>query len=143
MRYCSNCGAEYRDEATSCVDCPTGELVSAAELHRRGRLGLTERDPRRFVRVTVAEDLLTAEELAQVLESSGIPVLTLDGRGGTVDVLTTGVVNDWWELRVPSRDVARAQALVTDTRQRLLATRAEAEEAAEEEALAAPEAPAP
>ena len=84
----------------------------------------------------MAEDLLTAEELAQVLESAGIPVLTLDGRGGTVDVLTTGVVNDWWELRVPSRDVARAQVLVTETRQRLLATRAEAEQAAEEEALA-------
>ena len=43
-----------------------------------------ERDPRRFVRVTMAEDLLTAQELAQVLESSGIPVLTLEGRGGTV-----------------------------------------------------------
>lgn len=135
MRYCSNCGSEYLDDATECSDCPGAKLVSAQELKRLGVVPITEIDTRRFVRVAQIEDPLTAQLLTRLLENANIPVLTRDPRGGTVDSLTTGISQDWWELSVPRRNVQEAKRLLSLERQVLRDERADAEEAAEREAL--------
>jgi len=133
MKYCVECGSEYQDHVTECADCPGSQLVDAAEMRRRGLPLPHERDTREFVRVGTAEDPLTSEEFVRVLEAEHIPVFSRPRRGGTVDVLTTGVPHPWWEILVPDEHAVRATELLTQAKAKLDATAAEAAEAAEEE----------
>jgi hypothetical protein len=92
-----------------------------------------ERDTREFVRVGTADDPLTSEEFVRVLEGEQIPVFSRPRRGGTVDVLTTGVSHPWWEILVPEEHSARATELLVEAKAKLDATAAEAAQAAEDE----------
>lgn len=140
MRYCSNCGSEYVEDATECSDCPGARLVSSEELRALGVPRSTEFDQRRFVRLAHVEDALTAQLLTRRLEEAGIPVLSTDPRGGTVDTLTTGISQDWWELRVQRSKLEAAQQLLADERELLRERRddADLERLAEQEALSSP-----
>ena len=133
MRYCSNCGSEYLDAATKCSDCPGAALVSAEELQRAGKVPLTELDIRRLVPVAQVEDSFTSDALVSELRAEGIPVLERAPRSGVVDSLTTGVVDPWWELRVPRAHSARAVRIIETAGRRLEAQRKDAEAAAERE----------
>lgn len=135
MKYCVECGSEYQDHVTECADCPGSQLVDAAEMRRRGLPLPHERDTREFVRVGTAEDPLTSEAFVRVLEAEQIPVFSRPRRGGTVDVLTTGVPHPWWEILVPEEHAARATELLAEEKTKLDATAAEAAQAAEEEEL--------
>lgn len=133
MKYCVECGSEYQDHVTECADCPGSQLVDAAEMRRRGLPLPHERDTREFVRVGTAEDPLTSETFVRVLEAEKIPVFSRPRRGGTVDVLTTGVQRPWWEILVPEEHAARAAELLRQEKASLDSTAAEAAQAAEDE----------
>jgi hypothetical protein len=133
MKYCVECGSEYQDHVTECADCPGSQLVDAAEMRRRGLPLPHERDTREFVRVGTAEDPLTAEDFVRLLEAEHIPVFSRPRRGGTVDVLTTGVPHPWWEILVPEEHAQRATELLVQEKAKLDATADEAAQAAEEE----------
>lgn len=133
MKYCVNCGSEYEDGVTECSDCPGSALVDATAMRQRGLPLPGERDKRTFVRAGTAEDPLTAEDFVQVLEAARIPVISHAHRGGTVDGLTTGMVQDWWEILVPEEHVAQASALLAREQASLAASEDEAVRAAEEE----------
>lgn len=133
MKYCVNCGSEYEDSVTECSDCPGSALVDAPTMRQSGKPLPGERDERTFVRAGTAEDPLTAEAYMQVLEAARIPVIAHAHRGGTVDVLTTGIVQDWWEILVPEDELSRAVPLLSREQDALAATEDEAVAAAEEE----------
>jgi hypothetical protein len=138
MRYCMRCGTEYEDVVEHCRECPDQrELVPADEPRaaQRGRLLVRTRglDTSTFVRAGTADDPLTAEDLTRLLDAACIPVFAREGRGGTVDVLTTGLRTDWWELLVPQEHQARAAQLILEEKARLEATAEVAARAAEEE----------
>jgi hypothetical protein len=133
MKYCINCGSEYEDSVTECSDCPGSALVDASAMQQRGLPRPGERDSRTFVRAGTAEDPLTAEDYVQVLEAARIPVISHAHRGGTVDALTTGIVQDWWEILVPEEHREQAEGLLARERDSLAATEDEAVAAAEEE----------
>lgn len=145
MRYCTRCAREYGEEVERCVECPDGQLVGRAEAIRLGLVvevfpsplacGPPPNDRRKFVRVGTADDPLTTEVIGRALQSCGIAVFALDPRGGPVDVMTTGVTHDWWELRVPEDELARAAQIFATEKARLEATADEAARAAEEEEL--------
>ncbi|XXF80235.1 hypothetical protein P2318_10920 [Myxococcaceae bacterium GXIMD 01537] len=142
MRYCVNCGSEYEDSVTECADCPGFALVDAEGMRQRGLPLPGEQDRRTFARAGTANDPLTAETFVRLLESAHIPVISHAHRGGTVDVLTTGVVSDWWEILVPEHAVPRAAVLLREARASIEANADEAARAAEEEERAS-ESPAP
>ena len=133
MRYCVNCGSEYEDGVTQCADCPGSELVDAATMRQRGLPLPGEHDQRTFARAGTAEDPLTAQFYVQVLEAARIPVISHAHRGGTVDALTTGLVQDWWEILVPDQHVEQAMALLSREQAARAASQEEAARAAEEE----------
>lgn len=133
MKYCIHCGSEYEDSVTECKDCPGSALVDAETMRQQGRPLPGERDQRKFVRVGTAEDPLTAENYVQLLEDARIPTISHAHRGGTVDGLTTGLVQDWWEILVLEQHAARAAKLLAEERAALEATTDEAARAAEEE----------
>jgi hypothetical protein len=133
MKYCVDCGSEYQDHVTECADCSGSQLVEAAEMRRRGLPLPHERDTREFVRVGTAEDPLTSETFVRVLEAEQIPVFSRPRRGGTVDVLTTGISHPWWEILVPQEHMQRAAELLVQEKARLDASVDEASQAAEDE----------
>jgi hypothetical protein len=133
MKYCVECGSEYQDHVKECADCPGSQLVDAAVMRERGLPLPHERDTREFIRVGTAEDPLTAEEFVRMLEAEKIPVFSRPRRAGTVDVLTTGNPQPWWEILVPEEHVARATELLAQEKARLDATSDEAAQAAEDE----------
>ncbi len=133
MKYCVECGSEYQDHVTECADCPGSQLVDTAEMRRRGLPLPHERDTREFVRVGTAEDPLSSEIFVRALEAEQIPVFSRPRRGGTVDVLTTGVPHPWWEILVPQEHAPRAAELLAQEKARLDATADEAAQAAEDE----------
>jgi hypothetical protein len=145
MKYCVECGSEYQDGATECVDCRGAKLVDAQTMRATGRANPGERDTRTFVRAGTAEDPLSAERYVEVLEAAGLDPLVRSRRAGSVDSLTTGIVLPWWELLVPEPQLARAVDLLREERSRFEATAEEAARAAEEEEregeLGAPPAP--
>jgi hypothetical protein len=145
MKYCVECGSEYQDGATECVDCRGAKLVDAQTMRATGRANPGERDTRTFVRAGTAEDPLSAERYVEVLEAAGLDPLVRSRRAGSVDSLTTGIVLPWWELLVPEAQLARAVDLLREERARFEATAEEATRAAEDEEreseLGAPSAP--
>ncbi|HEX8701244.1 MAG TPA: DUF2007 domain-containing protein [Myxococcaceae bacterium] len=135
MKYCVECGSEYQDGVAECADCPGSQLVDEAGMRQRGLPLPHERDTREFIRVTTAEDPLTAEQFVRLLESQNIPVFSRPRRAGTVDVLTTGNPMPWWEILVPEEHTQRAAELLAREKANLDATSDDAARAAEEEEL--------
>src|SRR5260370_12198290 len=89
MKYCTQCGSEYREGVTVCADCGGTELVTAEQMHQRGLLLPQELDERRFVVAGTADVPLTSERLEQVLQDPQIPVFPRARRGGQVGHLPT------------------------------------------------------
>src|SRR5260370_23200920 len=89
MKYCTQCGSEYREGVTVCADCGGTELVTAEQMHQRGLLLPQELDERRFVVAGTADDPLTSERLEQVLQDSPIPVFPRARRGGIMEDSST------------------------------------------------------
>lgn len=135
MKYCVECGSEYQEHVTECADCSGSQLVDAAEMRRRGLPLPHERDTREFIRVGTAEDPLTAEDFVRMLEAAQIPVFSRARRAGTVDMLTTGNPQPWWEILVPEEHAARATELLAREKATLDATSDEAAQAAVDEEL--------
>jgi hypothetical protein len=124
MRYCQSCEVEYPDLTQACPTCQ-GPLIDAPP-----------RETRRFVLAGTAEDPLTAENLAEVVDQAGIPVVVRARRRGVVDPITSPALHAWWEILVPEELVERAQALVEGERAKIEADAGAAERAALEEELA-------
>jgi hypothetical protein len=121
MRYCQSCEVEYPDLTQACPTCQ-GPLVDAPP-----------RETRRFVLAGTAEDPLTAENLAEVVDQAGIPVVVRARRRGVVDPITSPALHAWWEILVPEELAERAQALVESERANIEADAGAAERAALEE----------
>lgn len=121
MRYCPSCDAEYPDATDACPTCRTA-LVE-----------VPKRDTRRFVVAGTAEDPLTAENLADVVDEAGIPVVVRARRRGMVEPITTAALHAWWEILVPEELKDRAGAVIETERQQIEADAGEAARAAEEE----------
>src|SRR5260370_1104580 len=111
MKYCTQCGSEYREGVTVCADCGGTELVTAEQMHQRGLLLPQELDERRFVVAGTADDPLTSERLEQGLQDAQIPVFPRARRGGAVDNLSTPVA-PWWGILVPGGHLATAGEVV-------------------------------
>jgi hypothetical protein len=135
MKYCLQCGSEYQDGVTECADCPGSALVDAETMRQRHIPVSGEADTRKFVRAATAEDPLTAEDFVALLEKERIPVFCRPRRTGTVDVLTTGALEPWWEIMVGEEHLTRATQLLAQEKLQLDDTSAEAARAAEEEEL--------
>ena len=133
MRYCASCGSEYREGVTECADCGGKELLTADEMHARGKLLPHETDTRRFVKAGEAEDPLTAEQFSQALQAADISVFVRARRSGTVDTLTSGTTLPWWEMLVPEESLARAQQVLQQQQATIASNQADAARAAEEE----------
>ncbi|WP_257455431.1 DUF2007 domain-containing protein [Archangium lipolyticum] len=136
MKYCMQCGSEYQDGVKECADCPGSLLVDAETLRQHQAQSSSEADTRKFVRAATAEDPLTADDYVRVLETERIPVFVRPRRTGSVDVLTTGVLEPWWEIMVGEEYLERAIQLLSREKAELDATADEAARAAEEEELA-------
>ncbi|QRN94581.1 DUF2007 domain-containing protein [Archangium violaceum] len=136
MKYCMQCGSEYQDGVKECADCPGSALVDAETMRQRHIPLPSEGDTRKFVRAATAEDPLTAEDYVRLLESKNIPVFARPRRTGSVDVLTTGVLEPWWEIMVGEEFLERSVQLLSLEKAELDATADEAARAAEEEELA-------
>ena len=133
MKYCMQCGSEYQDGVTECADCPGSTLVDAETMRQRHVALSREQDTQKFVRAATAEDPLTADDFVALLEKERIPVFSRPRRTGTVDVLTTGALEPWWEIMVPEEYQERAIQLLTREESTLESTADEAAAAAEEE----------
>jgi hypothetical protein len=135
MKYCMQCGSEYQDGVKECADCPGVTLVDAETMRQRHVALPGETDTQKFVRAATAEDPLTADDFVALLEKERIPVFSRPRRTGTVDVLTTGALEPWWEIMVPEEYQERAIQLLMREESTLRATADEAALAAEEEEL--------
>jgi hypothetical protein len=133
MKYCMQCGSEYQDGVTECADCPGSTLVDAEAMRQRHIPLPGEGETRKFVRAATAEDPFTAEDYVRLLEIQRIPVFIRPRRSGSVDVLTTGALEPWWEIMVGEEFLDRAVQLIAQEKRQLEATSAEAALAAEEE----------
>jgi Putative prokaryotic signal transducing protein len=133
MKYCMQCGSEYQDGVKECADCPGSMLVDAATMRQRHIPLPGEGDTRKFARAITAEDPLTAEDYVRLLEAERIPVFSRPRRSGSVDMLTTGVLEPWYEIMVGEEHLARAVQLLAQEKARLESTADEAARAAEEE----------
>lgn len=129
MSYCSRCGAECGNDS-SCPRCGGTLLVGQEELGRHAPSG-PEPDERKFVRVGTADDPLTSEHLAGVIQAAHIPVLSRS-HVGVMDPITSPS-GPWWEVLVPEEFAAKASELIDRERSRMAAAADEAARAAEEE----------
>jgi DNA-directed RNA polymerase subunit RPC12/RpoP len=132
MRYCLQCGSEYRDEIKQCTDCGSKELVQTEQIQGRSQSLPHRVDQRQFVVAGTAEDPLSAEREVQLLQAAGIPAILRPRGGGAIDNLTTPAA-PWWEILAPQELVARATELIRQDRAQLEANAEEATQAAEEE----------
>ncbi len=133
MKYCLQCGSEYQDGVKECADCPGSTLVDGETMRQHHVALSVEQDTQRFTRAATAEDPLTADDFVALLEKERIPVFSRPRRTGTVDVLTTGALEPWWEIMVPEEFQERAVQLLSREKSTLDATSDEAALAAEEE----------
>jgi len=132
MKYCAQCGSEYRDDIKECADCGSTELVQAEEIRGRGKRPAARMDQRNFVVAGTTEDPLSAERESQVLQAAGIPSFVRAQHTGTIDNLTSPLA-PWWEILTPEESAARAAELIRQDRAQLEANAEEATRAAEEE----------
>lgn len=137
MKYCPECGSEYRNEIVACADCAGAPaLVSSAQMRERGLPLPGDRDTRKFVAVITAEDPLSAEQYVAALEEEKITAFARPRRAGVVDPLTTAASGPWWEIVVPEEQAPRAAEIVEAEEARIEAGAEEAGKAAEEEEAA-------
>lgn len=136
MKYCTECGTEYEDDVTACADDGNTELVSLAEMHKRGLPTIEERDTRRFLRAGIAEDPLSCERFVRLLEEEKIPVFARPRRAGTVDMISASTIAPWWEIMVPEEHIDLASRTLNELRRQMDAEADEASRAAEQEAMA-------
>jgi len=132
MKYCVQCGSEYRDDIQKCADCGSTELVRADEMRRRGKRPPARVDERLFVVAGTTQDPLSAERESQLLQAAGIPSFVRAQHAGTIDNLTSPLA-PWWEILTPEDSAARAAELIRQDRAQLEANAEEATRAAEEE----------
>jgi DNA-directed RNA polymerase subunit RPC12/RpoP len=132
MRYCLQCGSEYRDEIEQCTDCGSKELVRAEQMQGRSQRMPHRVDSRQFVVAGTAEDPLSAEREVQLLQAAGIPAILRARGGGAIDNLTSPAA-PWWEILAPQESVVRATELIREDRAQLEANAEDATHAAEEE----------
>ena len=132
MKYCVQCGSEYRDDIKECADCGSTNLVQAPEMRGGGKRPGTTVDRRRFVVAGTTEDPLSAERESQLLQAAGIPSFVRAQHAGTIDNLTSPLA-PWWEILTPEESAARASELIRQDRAQLEANAEEATRAAEEE----------
>jgi hypothetical protein len=132
MRYCPECGSEYQEGIARCSDCKV-DLVSEAEMRRRGRLLPGETDKRVLVPADTASDPLTADRFVSVLKDANIEAVLRERSGGIVDSID-GASGPWWEILVFDSDLRKATELLREERARIDAEADEAGRAAEEEA---------
>jgi len=135
MKYCLQCGSEYQEGVTQCADCPNSALVDAETMRERHIPLPGEGDTRKFVRAATVEDAFTAEDYSRLLQLQHIPVFVRPRRTGTVDMLTTGTLEPWFEIMVGEEFLERAVSLLSQEKIDLEATSEEAARAAEEEEL--------
>jgi hypothetical protein len=110
-------------------------LVDAEALRQRHIAVSGEQDTRKFVRAATAEDPLTADDFVALLEKERIPVFCRPRRTGSVDVLTTGALEPWWEIMVGEEHLGRAIELLAQEKAQLDDTSDEAARAAAEDEL--------
>jgi hypothetical protein len=132
MRYCLQCGSEYRDEIKQCTDCGSKELVPAEQMQGRSQPLPHRVDHGQFVVAGTAEDPLSAEREVQLLQAAGIPAILRARGAGAIDNLSSPAA-PWWEILAPQESVARATELIRQDRAQLEANAEEATRAAEEE----------
>jgi hypothetical protein len=132
MKYCAQCGSEYRDDIKECADCGSTDLVHDQEIRGRGKRPAARMDQRNFVVAGTTEDPLSAERESQVLQAAGIPSFVRAQHTGTIDNLTSPSA-PWWEILTPEDSAARAAELIRQDRAQLEANAEEATRAAEEE----------
>jgi hypothetical protein len=132
MKYCPECGTEYRDDAVRCSD-DDAALVTADQLPKGAPPAPGERDTRSFVRIGTAEDPLSADQLVAALFQARISAFARPRRGGSVDGLTTGSSSAWWEIVAPEELAVKAKEIVDREREAMDASSEEAARAAEEE----------
>jgi hypothetical protein len=94
----------------------------------------TPSDPGEFELALAAEDQMQAELLLSACEEAGIPAILQSPRSGPVGTIASPV--DAFNILVPRRDLARAQALLEERKQALEADPDGAARAAEEEEAA-------
>src|SRR5947209_6526364 len=95
MAECPACGVVLRDAARICGAC--GAVVGS-------NVGATlkdDADTRKFVRAGEADDPLTADELVEIIEQAGIPVMARARRGGVVEPISSPSLHGWFDLLVP------------------------------------------
>jgi hypothetical protein len=91
-------------------------------------------DPGDFELAMTAEDAMEADLLVNALEEAGIPALIQSPRSGPVGTIASPV--DIFNILVPSKQLARARAILAERKAALEADPEGAARAAEEEELA-------
>ena len=131
MRYCPQCGEEYRDSVTICaedgtalVDRQTYEATMAPK-----------QDLTRLTSLLTLDDRFEADELAQTLADQGFDVAVVSNKTPTMGTLTTPGPT-LFSIVVPNDEVGRAAPLVVEWRKDLESSRAQAEQAADAEEAA-------
>lgn len=133
MRYCPTCDAEYRNDVSVCADDGTALLDRAAYEAELARQGRDPQDFRRLVQVGLFADRFEADELARDLADEGLNAWLVRTKTPVVGMIDPGPM--LWAIVVPERDLERAEALLAEWRPALEGAQAEAEAAAEREAV--------
>lgn len=111
MRYCPQCGAEYRDEIEICYDCEE-RLISAGEFQKnKDEEKKFREDTKSLVKVFTLKNQFEADIIKSELEKEKITVLIRSFR----DTAYNGIYmpqKGWGEVRVPVKDKEKAKEII-------------------------------
>ena len=111
MKYCIQCGAEYKDEVNVCSDC-NEPLVTPQEFQRkRDEEKQFQEETKYLVKVFTLKDRFEADVIKSELEKEGIPVLIRSFS----DTAYNGIYipqKGWGEVRVPESKQERAREII-------------------------------
>jgi hypothetical protein len=114
MKYCPECGEEYRDDVATCSDCAVTLVGEAAyrALHPEdfAEAGLPADD---LVTVMTAENRFEAERARAALEQEEIPVLVRSFYDTAYDGLFVAQ-KGWGHIQVRKKDQAAAEEILRD-----------------------------